>query len=125
MPEVSEADNPHRHGESGPCECQWKKEGHSVEAVDAYRGMFDAIMAATLDAIVVMGQDRVIRLVNRAALRLFRCEEADLVGKNVSVLIADPAIRAAHDGYVERHLSTGRNAIIGKEGRLVEGVRKD
>jgi two-component system sensor kinase FixL len=52
---------------------------------------------------------------------MFGYAAADVVGKNVSVLMAEPH-RSRHDGYIERYTAHGDAHIIGK-GREVEARR--
>jgi two-component system sensor kinase FixL len=58
-----------------------------------------------------------------AAERQFGWTAAEVVGKNVSLLMPDP-YRTAHDAYLTRYLDTGERRIIGI-GRVVVGERKD
>jgi diguanylate cyclase (GGDEF)-like protein/PAS domain S-box-containing protein len=49
---------------------------------------------------------------NRAAQRIFGYSEAEILGKNVSVLMPPPH-QDRHDGYLARYLQTGQAHIIG------------
>jgi two-component system sensor kinase FixL len=82
---------------------------------------FQALLDAAVDAIVVIDARGQILTFNRAAERMFGHAAADVVGKNVNVLMGEP-YRAEHDGYMARYLATGEAHIIGK-GREVEGRR--
>jgi two-component system sensor kinase FixL len=64
-----------------------------------------------------------IQSVNPAAERIFGYAAAEMVGRNISMLMGE-ATAAAHDGHLARYRETGRRAIIGI-GREVEGRRKD
>jgi two-component system, LuxR family, sensor kinase FixL len=58
-----------------------------------------------------------------AAQRLFGYEAAEVIGKNISMMMPPP-YRENHDGYIARYLKTEERRIIGI-GRVVVGERKD
>jgi two-component system sensor kinase FixL len=82
-----------------------------------------AIFETAVDAILTIDERGILERLNPAAQRLFGYTEAEVAGKNVSMLMPAPH-RAQHDGYLEHYLRTGEQRIIGK-GREVEGLRKD
>ena len=82
---------------------------------------FQALLDAAVDAIVVIDTFGKIIMFSRAAERMFGYAAADVLGKNVRVLMDEP-YRSAHDGYVSRYIETGDAHIIGK-GREVEARR--
>ncbi|MDR5011743.1 PAS domain S-box protein (plasmid) [Agrobacterium tumefaciens] len=82
-----------------------------------------SILETVPDAMVVIDDRGIISSFSAAAQRLFGYEANEVVGHNVRVLMPDPD-RAAHNGYIERYLSTGERRIIGY-GRVVTGQRKD
>ena len=84
---------------------------------------FRALLDAAVDAIVLIDGQGLIARFNHAAERLFGFSEAELQGRNVSVLM--PArIAAEHDSYLERYQRTREARIIGI-GREVTGQRRD
>jgi len=83
----------------------------------------EALLAAAADAIVVADAHGRILRCNRAAYRLFRYEEPELVGQAVKILMPEREA-SRHDAYMAHHIATGEERIIGK-GRELEGLRKD
>ncbi|MEO8019786.1 MAG: PAS domain S-box protein [Pseudomonadota bacterium] len=82
-----------------------------------------ALMDAAVDAVIVIDHRGRITAVNHATQRTFGYRTDELLGLNVSMLMAEPD-RSAHDGYLARYLETGVARIIGI-GREVTGQRKD
>lgn len=82
-----------------------------------------ALMEAAVDAIVVIDHRGCIEAVNDAACRTFGYGSGELLGRNVSVLMAQPD-RSRHDDYMTRHQETGHASIIGI-GREVVAQRND
>jgi PAS domain S-box-containing protein len=84
---------------------------------------FRSIISTAVDAITVIGETGLIQFINPAGQRMLGYEAAELVGKNVSVLMPEP-YRSAHDGYISAYLRTGEAKIIGRT-REVAYQRKD
>ena len=82
-----------------------------------------AIIQAAVDGIVVIDGRGRVEAFNPAAERLFGYSEADVLGRNVSMLMPSP-YADEHDGYLERFMTTGEARIIGI-GREVTGRRHD
>jgi PAS domain S-box-containing protein len=85
--------------------------------------LFDALMDATVDAIIVSDARGTMIRANAAAARLFAHEVRAMLGQSVNMLMPD-ALAALHDGFIEHHIRTGEKRIIGI-GRDVEGLRSD
>lgn len=82
-----------------------------------------AVFDTAVDAIVTIDEAGIIERANFAAERLFGYAEAEISGKNVSMLMPSP-YREMHDSYLARYKETGEKRIIGI-GREVVGLRKD
>jgi len=85
--------------------------------------LLTAIIETAIDGIITIDQRGLIEGLNPAALKLFGYEPADVIGKNISMLMPEPD-KGAHDGYLEHYKHTGEKHIIGT-GREVRGLRKD
>ncbi|MDJ0637751.1 MAG: PAS domain S-box protein [Paracoccaceae bacterium] len=85
--------------------------------------LFDAILEAAVDAIIVADESGMMMRVNRAASRMFGYGVDSMLGQSVNMLMPD-AIAERHDGFMRHHIETGEKRIIGL-GRDVEGLRKD
>lgn len=83
------------------------------------RAMFDT----AVDGIITINEHGLIEHFNRTAGQIFGYTEAEVTGKNVSLLMSAPD-RLAHDSYLAQYLKTGEQNIIGTS-REVEGVRHD
>ncbi|MDN5872601.1 MAG: PAS domain S-box protein, partial [Nitrococcus sp.] len=79
-----------------------------------------AVFDAAVDAIVVSDDQGRILAFSAAAERLFGHREAEVIGKNVDLLMPEPH-RSKHAGYMRRYLETGEARIIGI-GREVAGL---
>jgi two-component system sensor kinase FixL len=82
-----------------------------------------SILNTVPDAMIVIDEGGIIQSFSSAAERQFGYSAAEVIGKNVNLLMPSP-YRENHDGYIERYLRTGERRIIGI-GRLVIGERKD
>ena len=82
-----------------------------------------SILDTIPDAMVVIGEDGLIRSFSAAAERLFGWTAGELLGKNVSLLMPQPH-KTDHDDYLARYYATGERRVIGL-GRVVVGERRD
>jgi diguanylate cyclase (GGDEF)-like protein/PAS domain S-box-containing protein len=81
-----------------------------------------SIVETAVDAIITIDESGAIDTVNPAATRLFGYSAAEMVGRNVSMLMPEP-YAGEHDDYLARYLAEGSPRIIGI-GRRVTGRRK-
>lgn len=98
----------------------WAETRMKLETQEAHlRSVLDTVP----DATVVIEPDGTVTSFNTAAVRQFGYQPAEVVGRNVSMLMPAP-YRDQHDGYLHRYLTTGEKRIIGMD-RVVVGRRKD
>jgi len=82
-----------------------------------------AILETAVEGIITINERGVIESFNPAAEKIFGYSSAEVVGKNVQVLMPSP-YREEHDSYLAHYLRGGQARIIGI-GREVMGRRKD
>src|SRR5215467_12510649 len=82
-----------------------------------------SILNTVPEAMIVIDEGGIVRSFSSAAERLFGYSRAEVLGKNVKMLMPSP-YRENHDDYMKRYMRTGERRIIGI-GRLVVGERKD
>ncbi len=85
--------------------------------------MLGSLIETTVDGVMAIDRAGALAVFNSACERMFGYDRAEVLGRNVSLLMTDEHARA-HDGYISHHLETGEKRIIGI-GRRVEGRRKD
>jgi PAS domain S-box-containing protein len=82
-----------------------------------------AILDTAVEGIITIDEHGLIESANRAAETIFGFPAAEMIGRNVSMLMPSP-FREKHDTYIDNYLSSGKAKIIGI-GREVVGLRKD
>jgi two-component system, LuxR family, sensor kinase FixL len=95
----------------------------NAEAASAREAHVKSILDSIPDAMIVIDDRGLMQSFSSAAERQFGYAAADVLGKNVKILMPS-TYRENHDGYIHRYLSTGERRIIGI-GRVVVGERKD
>ena len=78
----------------------------SAEAALAREAHVKSILDTIPDAMVVIDERGTVQSFSAAAERLFGYSSAEVVGKNVKILMPSP-YRERHDGYLDRYLRTG------------------
>jgi PAS domain S-box-containing protein len=93
------------------------------DAVNDLLARTKAIVDTIVDGVITISDRGLIETVNPAAENIFGYNKAQLIGKNVSMLMPSNYSQG-HDGYLQNYLSTGDKKIIGI-GREVTGMRLD
>jgi len=93
------------------------------QALERSEMLYRSILETVPDAMVVIDDVGKIQSFSTAAQRLFGYAEAEVLGRNVALLMPSP-YRERHDEYIARYRSTGERRIIGI-GRIVVGRRRD
>ena len=94
-------------------------EPNPMSVLDAW----GALLAATVDAVLVIDHQGRIDIFNAAAEQLFGYQSREMLGRNVSALMPEPD-HGSHDRYMQNYLRTHQRRIIGV-GREVLAKRKD
>ncbi|MEZ4470000.1 MAG: PAS domain S-box protein [bacterium] len=98
-----------------------------VPAVDPSLAVLAArwlsIAETARDGLLTIDAQGRITSINEAAERIFGWKSADVIGRNVSVLMPDP-YRTDHDAYLARYKETGERRAIGRI-RHVHAQRRD
>jgi len=84
---------------------------------------FRVVPETMVDGLIVIDAGGIIQYVNPGCEKLFGYESADIIGKNVAILMPEP-YSSAHDGYITRHRETRVKRIIGI-GRELTGRKAD
>ena len=99
------------------------RESGDVRAAARGPGELQALLDAAVDAVVLIDNLGRIQSFNRSSERLFGYRAQEVLGRSVNLLMTD-ADRDAHDGHLNRYLSSRVPHIIGKR-REVSARRKD
>jgi two-component system sensor kinase FixL len=90
---------------------------------EAYEAILRASLDQAGDATLAIDRWGTILTFSRPAETLFGWKAAEVVGQNVKMLMP-PSYAEAHDGYIDRYMSTGEARAIDAP-RQVAGLRKD
>lgn len=93
------------------------------ESLREREARLQAILDTAVDGIITINEHGIIESVNPAAEMLFGYPAAEMIGRNVTLLMPPP-YREEHDGYLANYLRTGIKHMLGI-GREVQGRRKD
>jgi PAS domain S-box-containing protein len=92
----------------------------------AYRDQatrLSSILDGVVDAIVTINESGSIESWSRSAERLFGYTAAEILRRNVRLLMPEPH-SSGHDGYIRRYMQTGERRIMGQR-REIEALHKD
>jgi two-component system, LuxR family, sensor kinase FixL len=95
----------------------------SEEILERSESWLRSLIAATQDAVLSIDRRGCVVLFNPAAERIFGYAAAEIVGRKVNKLMAEP-YASEHDGYIERYERTGEAHAIGRI-RTVTAKRKN
>lgn len=88
------------------------------------QSQLQAIIHNAMDGIIMINETGEILGFNPAAEQTFGFLQQDVLGKNVTMLMPEPA-RSEHDTHINRYLHTGQSRVLGIRGREVMAVRKN
>lgn len=100
-----------------------RRQCNAIAGQDQELSRLATIVRTAVDAIITIDERGIIESSNPATERLFGYSAAELLGRNVKMLMPQPYQRE-HDTYLRAYLKTGQAKIIGI-GREVTGLRKD
>ena len=95
----------------------------ATAALAGSEARYQAIVETAVAAIIVIDELGLIQAFNPAAERIFGYASAEVLGRNVTLLMSEEHARA-HDSYLAAYRRTGVRKIIGI-GREVVGRRRD
>jgi PAS domain S-box-containing protein len=82
-----------------------------------------AILQSAIDPVVQINEQGIIQFVNSACCKVFKYQQSEMVGQNVSMLMPQPH-SLLHDSYLQNYCSTGVRKVLGI-GRKLRGRRSD
>jgi two-component system, LuxR family, sensor kinase FixL len=93
------------------------------ESISDVASRLQAVIETAVDGIITIDERGIIEFANPSTCKIFQYEVAEMIGKNISMLMPSP-YHENHDGYMHNYMSTGVKKIIGI-GREVRGKKKD
>lgn len=92
-------------------------------ALRASQARLLAVLNSVQDGVITIDKSGIIQSFNQSAERIFGYTSEQVVGKNVNMLMPQPA-RSQHDDQLSRHAETGTPSVTGGV-RETTGMRKD
>jgi PAS domain S-box-containing protein len=96
---------------------------HAEAEIKASEERVRAILGSVVDAMITIDEEGIIQTYNDAAVWIFGYQLAEVVGRNIKMLMPEPD-KSRHDTYLSSYMQTGKANILG-ESREVRGQRKD
>jgi diguanylate cyclase (GGDEF)-like protein/PAS domain S-box-containing protein len=84
----------------------------SMERIAQIQSSLFGILDNVYEAIITIDDKGCVSSFNKGAERIFGYASAEVIGRNVSMLMPSPH-REAHDGYLARYLAGGPSRVIG------------
>jgi diguanylate cyclase (GGDEF)-like protein/PAS domain S-box-containing protein len=94
-----------------------------IRRLQASESRVRAIVDSAADAIITIDDKGTVESFNVAAERIFGYAPADVIGRNVKMLMPEP-YHSEHDSYLQNYHATGQPKVIGR-GCSVTARRKD
>ncbi len=91
---------------------------HMREQVNSRQQRLQTILNSTAEGIIVFDEHGIIESVNKAAETLFGYTEAEIIGKEISLLIPPPNKSDRRRNYIEHFMRTEIKRLIGHEGEV-------
>ncbi len=96
----------------------------SEQALRESEARNNAILRASLDAVILMDHEGILQEFNPAAEEMFGQSREDVIGKRLVDVIVPPRLRQQHCEGLNRYLLTGEAVVIGRHIET-EGMRSD
>ncbi len=96
---------------------------YAADVLEESEQRLQAVVDNVLEGIITIDAQGVIKSFNRAAQNIFGYDAAEVIGKNVDMLMP-ASIRGEHLGYLQHYYSTGKSKIVGV-GRELEGQNRE
>lgn len=88
------------------------------------RNRLQAIFNHASEGIIIINAKGVIESFNPTSTKIFGYSEAEILGKNIEILIPHD-LRKEHQAGMDRYLKTHDSTIVGKHSVIVPGLRKN
>ncbi len=108
---------------NGALQAEIAERQRAIREAERNAGRLRALIDTAVDGIAIIDRHGTVQLFNPACERMFGYDAAEVLGRNVTMLMTYPD-RELHDQYLERYLAGGEPRIIGI-GRTVVGQRRD